>query len=236
MASSTQLRANTNQHQPKNIKSKKDDCNLKEAMHQCISYLENRFQNLIKDNYYFEFKKEIQFSEIIEVIKTSEVRKNFSTQYDNHWIKPDGGIIWLKKKADINYKKPVLISEIKRQGTNDQRKKEGKKRQAQGNAIERLGKNLTGIKTMFNHLNITPFVCFGWGCDFKEGSSILARVFMLNEFYDLNKTHVMKKDGNADTNDYSPVSMYFRVQQWTTKEMFDILKEVAETSVRIYLT
>ena len=54
--------------------------------------------------------------------------------------------------------KPIVIAEIKRQGTNNEREKEGKPKQATGNPIERLGKNLTGIKAMMNHEKITPFI------------------------------------------------------------------------------
>ena len=41
---------------------------------------------------------------------------------------------------------PVLISEVKNQGTNDQRRREGLPRQARGNAIERLGKDVIGLR------------------------------------------------------------------------------------------
>ena len=44
-------------------------------------------------------------------------------------------------------KYPILITEMKNQGTNDLRLKEGKKKQAKGNAIERLGKNVIGFRT-----------------------------------------------------------------------------------------
>ena len=58
---------------------------------------------------------------------------------------------------------------------------------------------------------------------------------MLNEFYPLNKTYVIKRDGNADTiNLYTPVSMYFR-KNWSQIEMFNKLKEIAETAVRYYI-
>jgi type II restriction enzyme len=42
---------------------------------------------------------------------------------------------------------PVLIAEVKNQGTNDLRAEEGLLKQAKGNAIERLGKNLLGLRT-----------------------------------------------------------------------------------------
>lgn len=102
---------------------------------------------------------------------------------------------------------------------NDKRAAEGLKKQAQGNAIERLGKNLTGIKAMMNHEGITPFVCFGHGCDFDEGSKILARVSTMNEFYDLNKIYIFKRDGDRDQNTYAPTSMFFRLEKWTIEDI-----------------
>src|SRR3546814_2927056 len=77
------------------------------------------------------------------------------------------------------------LVEMKRQGTNDQRALEGKGKQSQGNAIERLGKNLIGFRSALQYERITPFVCFGWGIDFAPGSSILDRVITMNEFYPL---------------------------------------------------
>ena len=65
---------------------------------------------------------------------------------------------------------PLVIAEVKHQGTNDKRAEEGKSAQASGNAIERLGKNLTGIKAMTHYETITPFICFGDGCDFMLDS------------------------------------------------------------------
>lgn len=132
----------------------------------------------------------------------------------------------------------MVIAEIKRQGTNDVRTQEGKAKQATGNAIERLGKNLTGIKTMMNYEKITPFVCFGWGCDFsnkEENGTVLSKVVMLNEFYPLNRIFVFKRDGNANYNNFAPVSMYFREKKWEVDEMKDIMKEIAETSFRYWL-
>ncbi|WP_246801775.1 hypothetical protein [Campylobacter sp. 2018MI34] len=41
-------------------------------------------------------------------------------------IKPDGGVFFLRKKDDENYKKVLLITDAKRQGANDTRKKKAK--------------------------------------------------------------------------------------------------------------
>ena len=107
----------------------------------------------------------------------------------------------------------------------------------QGNAIERLGKNLIGIRAMLNHEPVTPFACFCWGCDFEEDKNkyIPLKLSMMNEFYALNKTYVYKQDGNSDYNHYSPVSMYYQVDQWDVENMYTIMKEIAETALRRYL-
>lgn len=228
------LRIRYEQHKPKNTKSKIDDKNIYSSMLMVIEYLKERFEGQI-DDYKITFSKKIEIKYMIDLIKTKNIRFEFDYSFNDRTIVPDGGILFLEK-IDGTFKKPILISEVKRQGTNKQRLKEGKKRQATGNAIERLGKNLTGIKTMMNHEKITPFVCFGWGCDFASSEkTVLSKVFMLNEFYPLNKTNVFKKDGDSNFNFFSPVSMYFREESWSVEEMFEIMKEIAETSLRYYI-
>jgi type II restriction enzyme len=172
---------------------------------------------------------------MIELIKSKGIRDEFEYSYSDRMIIPDGGVLFLEKK-DGSFKKPILISEVKRQGTNKERIREGKEKQATGNAIERLGKNLIGVRSMMNHERVTPFVCFGWGDDFAETEkTVLSKVFVMNEFYPLNKIFVNKKDGDANFNRFSPVSMYFREPIWTVEEMFDIMKEIAETALRYYI-
>ncbi len=97
---------------------------------------------------------------MIDLIKEKGLRKEFVSDFSDRKIKPDGGSLFLRN-TKTNKMKPLLISETKKQGTNSERIKNGKKKQPLGNAIERLGKNLTGIRSMLNHYDITPFVCFG---------------------------------------------------------------------------
>ena len=236
MSQSESLRNRIEQHKPKNEKSKLDDKAIYVAMNKVIEYLEERFDFYKKfPNYEICFEKAIKVKDMIDFIKSKGIRNEFDLLYFNRTIKPDGGVLFLINKQ-TKEKKPILISEIKHQGTNDERLKEGKDKQATGNAIERLGKNLTGIKTMMNYEKITPFVCFGWGCDFAEDSvTVLAKVGILNEFYPLNQIFVFKRDGNSEYKSFSPVSMFFREQIWTVDEMFNIMKEIAETSLRYYL-
>lgn len=228
------LRDRTEQHKPKNVKSKIDDKKIYEAMKEVVVYINERFSGMI-DDYEIVFEKDLKIAYMIDLIKTRGVRDEFDFSFIDRSIVPDGGVLFLRKK-DGSFKKPLLIAEVKRQGTNKQRIREGKERQATGNAIERLGKNLTGIKTMMNHEKITPFICFGWGDDFSPSEkTVLSKVSMLNEFYPLNRTYVFKKDGNSNYNSFSPVSMFFREEIWSVEEMFNIMKEIAETSIRYYI-
>ena len=61
--------------------------------------------------------------------------------------------------------------------------------------------------------DITPFVCFGWGCDFNEKYTdddfVMSKLTMMNEFYPLNQIYVKKIDGSSGKDRFSPVSMFF---------------------------
>lgn len=234
------LRKRTEQHKPKNLKSKIDDKDVYKSMEMVTKYIKSKpdFSSYFATDYELEFASEIDIKYMIEFIKRKNIRHEFCYDCIDRKIIPDGGILYLVNKK-TNQKFPLVIAEIKRQGTNNEREKEGKPKQATGNAIERLGKNLTGIKAMMNHEKITPFICFGWGCDFaedkKETLTVRSKIIVMNEFYNLNQIYVFKRDGNANANYFSPVSMFFREEKWSIQEMFEKMKEIAETSIRYYL-
>ncbi len=207
-------------------------------MQNVSEYIAQRFNLPSKfPQFHVQFEKNIKVQYMIDMIRKKNVRHEFDIDFADRVIVPDGGVLYLVN-SETQEKLPLVIAEIKRQGTNAERQAEGKAKQATGNAIERLGKNMTGIKAMMNYEKITPFVCFGWGCDFadsKECKTVLSKVVMMNEFYPINKIYVFKKDGNSDLNYFSPVSMYFREKRWTVEEMTDIMKEIAETSFRYWV-
>jgi type II restriction enzyme len=147
-------------------------------------------------------------------------------------MRPDGGILYLDSK-DGKENFPILITEVKNQGTNDLRLSEGKPKQAKGNAIERLGKNVIGFRTALLHESIFPFVCFGDGCDFAQSSSILDRVITIAMFGSLNKTRVHNEGSNVN---FNRGSFYFRSAKWTVAEMHKVMSEVAEKSVYYYFS
>ena len=223
------LRSRIKQHLPKNTLSKGDDKRVSLVMDRLVQHLKERYR-LSELGFYLEYVSSIKLSELIGIIKGYDKRIEFASLTNNEsFMKPDGGILLLRRVNEAAYKRVVIAVEMKHQGTNDKRIAEGLKKQAQGNAIERLGKNLIGIRATLQYEKVTPFVCFGWGVDFAEGSGIRDRVITMNEFYPLNRVFVHKREG------YAPVSMFFREQEWGEQDLFDVMKEIAEASITAYI-
>ncbi len=148
-------------------------------------------------------------------------------------LRPDGGLIYAMDQS--GKERCILVTEVKRQGTNDVRKTEGKPRQAQGNAIERLRKNMQGIDCLFAGEAITPFVCFGEGIDFASDSSILDRVATMNSFFPLNTMYVDKIFVMLPAQEiFKPASLFFREAPWTPEEMRDIMWRICQRSIDYY--
>lgn len=169
-------------------------------------------------------------NKIVGELKYTYPDVDFHCHFDNSSIRPDGGILYMEACNPSSISYPILISEVKNQGTNDLRLQEGLKKQAKGNAIERLGKNVIGLRTALMRESIFPFVCFGYGCDFAPDSSILDRVTTIAMFGHLNKTYLFdQQEGRFDRG-----SFYFREKKWTVQEMADIMGDIAKRSVLYY--
>jgi type II restriction enzyme len=171
-------------------------------------------------------EKTLKIPEIVEHLARDFPEADFYEPSPRATMQPDGGVLSIRDKSGTKY--PILISEVKNQGTNDLRKKEGKPKQAKGNAIERLGKNVIGIRAAMLGEDIVPFVCFGYGIDFADGSSILDRVATIAMFGRLNEMNVLNTDR------FNRGSFYFREKRWTEDEMAAILVEVGTKSIYYY--
>lgn len=176
-------------------------------------------------------EKEWKLEDIVAHLNKNFPDVDFHRHFDNSAIRPDGGI--LRMVANDSERFPILIAEVKNQGTNDLRAKEGLPKQAKGNAIERLGKNVIGLRTALRSETIFPFVCFGYGCDFRKDSSILDRVTTIAMFGHLNKTylHALGPHGIFDRG-----SFYFRETGWSIDEMAEIMTDIAKRSVQYYFS
>ena len=170
-------------------------------------------------------------ADIVDQLRREYPAVDFFHHFDNTSLRPDGGITYLLDRNEVP--RPILIAEVKNQGTNDLRLAEGKAKQAKGNAIERLGKNVIGFRSAMLTESIFPFVCFGYGCDFEETSSILDRVVTIAMFGKLNQIHLHNQGPNGE---FDRGSFYFRSEKWTLAEMEEILFEVADRSVLYYFS
>lgn len=209
-----------------NTTSSKQEKLLRQAVKSVSMRLKKKFPGIT-----LEWEPQAKLIDIIVHLRTQFPDVDFAAPSYASSMKPDGGILYMKSEDERRF--PILISEKKNQGTNDMRAKEGKKRQAQGNAIERLGKNVIGFRASMIRESIFPFVCFGDGCDFVEGSSIRDRVITIAMFGQLNKEYVYAQ-GRGEL--FNRGSFYFREKQWTEQEMADISFSIASKAIFYYFS
>lgn len=204
-----------------NNDSKKQEKNIKIALGKVVDTLRLEYPD-----YTLSIMKSMTILEQEDITGRSVYAENKKSS-----IRPDGGFILVEDKH--GNKKVVLASEVKRQGTNDKRKLEGKPKQAQGNAIERLGKNVAWMRNLFLDLDIHPFICFGEGCDFEDGSKIRDRVVTIAGQHPLNVDNLYKvKSHTGETT--STGSYYFRGDKWTPEEMYKKMISTARSAVKYY--
>lgn len=221
MANSDFLRGNINQHAIKNSLSSTMDKDIIIAKDIVLAALWEAYPHIE-----FTRKKKIYLKDIVSSLKTQfpHYADKFTFQQNASFITPDGWFLFAKNKHwEVRV---VLIAEVKRQWTNNKRKEEGKDKQAKWNAIERLGKNILGIKAMMKSYGYIPFICFGHGCDFEPWSSILDRVVTMNEFFPLNEIFIEK-----DFLPFEPVTMCFREEERTVQEMYEKMLTIAKRSI-----
>ncbi len=208
-----------------NLTSKQQEKEIGRALIEVESRLVQRYKVKL------DFARDWYLSEIVGSLRTVFPSVEFFYHFERSSVRPDGGVLFLIALDDKRY--PILISEVKNQGTNERRRKEGLKKQAKGNAIERLGKNVIGLKTALLTETIFPFVCFGYGCDFAQDSSILDRVVAIAMFGPLNKTNLYPLGPNGE---FQRGSFYFREAKWSEGEMIDIMYDIASRSIQYYFS
>lgn len=208
-----------------NVTSSKQEVELAEAMVEASEAITARF------GYRLFHQRSILLSTIVDDLRTTFPTVAFGDPLPRSAMSPDGGILSVISR-DGSRTHPILITEVKNQGTNDLRLAEGMKVQAMGNAIERLGKNVIGFRTMMLDEGITPFVCFGYGYDFQDGSSILDRVRTIAMFGELNQINVVPE---GEDGRFNRGSFFFRRAAWSRQEMVKVLIEVATRAVHFYI-
>ena len=128
---------------------------------------------------------------------------------------------------------PLVIAELKQQGTG--KKKSNGQYQPAGNAIERTGKNIIFMAKWMRALAILPFVVFVRGKDFRDGSSIIDRLTILNFCFSLNKIHYYKDEHNQ-----GGVSIFYNDELGIFSEeeinkMYEIIYSISEKALLYYI-
>jgi len=208
-----------------NATSKKMEKYVMQALEQTVEYIADKFS--VRLDHISDMNLQI----LVEELEDRYPDVDFYYHLRSSYMRPDGGILSIVSKENIKYL--ILITEAKNQGTNDLRAEEGLPKQAKGNAIERLGKNVIGFRTALLHESIFPFVCFGDGCDFAQDSSILDRVITISMFGELNKIRVHNEGANGI---FNRGTFYFREEKWSVDEMATVMKDIAEKSVYYYFS
>ncbi len=206
-----------------NMTSKKQKTELGRALVQVVDRIMDVFGVKL------EHATQWKLADIVSSLRGNFQDIEFRYHFDTSAMKPDGGILSMLDRNGIA--RPILITEVKNQGTNDLRVAEGKPRQAKGNAIERLGKNVIGFRTAMINEAIVPFVCFGYGCDFADNSSILDRVSTIAMFGPLNTVNVLNQ---GESGAFNRGSFFFREEKWAVDEMTEIMHEVASRAIHYY--
>ncbi|SYV90188.1 Type-2 restriction enzyme RsrI, partial [Metamycoplasma alkalescens] len=177
-----------------NINSSKQEKSLRDVVNTLLSNLQQKYPNLS-----FELKNKIYLSDIASEINNFENETFFSPIFKTTFISPDGGFLFLVDNI-TNKKYPILISEMKYQGSNSSFK---------GNAIERLGKNVIALRNYFINHEILPFVTFCSGPDFNPSKSkIIDRLSTIACFAPLNKINLFKYGS------INPGSYFCREEEW----------------------
>lgn len=211
-----------------NATSKRQESSIIRALQRVVDAIPYKFGSSVSLGH----ESQWYLSDIVKELNRTFPEVYFHYHYDTSSIRPDGGILYIEGKQGDALRYPILISEVKNQGTNDLRARDGLPRQSRGNAIERLGKNLIGLRSALMRESIFPFVCFGYGCDFEEGSSILDRVSTMAMFGRLNETYLY----NEENGRINRGSFYFRENEWSVDEMFKIMLDIAERSILYYFS
>jgi len=209
------------------------------------------------DRYSIVYYNSLYLADISEYIKqrNCDVEYLEKTRYDvadldetylQSKIQPDGGVLWLKDKLTFRLY-PILISELKYQGTNKGRQKNKLKAQAAGNAIERGGKYAVQLQSLFQYeSSIFPYCMFVYGDDFSTDSNGLPNSVASQVCYaklismqpGLNKLNTVYTSDNIP-NSYNhickPYTIMAREDKWTSGEMVKILLQLSSDSIQYYI-
>lgn len=210
-------------------KAKKAEKDLHIARHNAFLSIKTKYPDLL-----FKYDSKLSKQEINTVLKNNcpdiEIDVNMYAGINRN-IRPDGGLTYLLSKNNNKYL--IGVFEEKVQGTNDKREQEGKKKQAQGNAIERAYKNIREIENFQINEDIMPYVIFASGCDLEdEDSSIRDRITAMTNHSAFNKLYI-QNEKNINGFPIKRTSVFIGIQD--IEEKSKIILDVYECAIKYYL-
>ena len=229
---SDSLRNRKEQHGLKNTTSKFQEKDMTIAIDSTLSWLKSEYPN-----YEFGWQKKLMIKTLYSILRNQYGLKNVYLEgvKENTFLTPDSGFIYVII-GGVKYF--LLIGEQKTQGTNDKRLSEGKKRQALGNAVERVAKNLNALDLLFKKEDILPFVAFFQGCDFNDFETIPDRVIMCFKGLKKNNVNLFKDELDRAGSYYMRGHKWdegtYGESDWSIKEMRNIFINISKTSLKYY--
>lgn len=228
----------------------KGEVNLKSAVKCVVNslnfYLESkglskRFKILLQDNLDFQTIRRYRMQRCKERRFNKAYVNNSSDLCLKNSVKPDGGIVWLQDIKSLNTY-PILVSEMKYQGTNKNRAKAGKKAQARGNANERAGKYSMLFRTLWELDDILPYAVFHSGCDYALDSdggitggtkTQYSKLESMNSLFPVNVVYTRKNMPVCRR--LLPHTTMVQEDYWSVQEIRNILYTIGEDSLNYYL-
>jgi len=229
MASSKQLRNNANQHQPKNEHSKSQDKIVRDATRRIKAVLEIDYPHLCFG---------------VDTLIPYPDETNYRQVNSRRGIKPDGSALWVEIQGKKLY---LLVTEQKKQGTNDENYIEGKDLSpTKGNVVGRFGQSLRFYDNLFIDGDVYPLVIFLQGCDFYEESPgenyICERV--VNMFHQIPMNQINLKPIQISERLWAGGSYFMRghhhteppgTSDWKEEEVYPIMKTIALGALESYI-
>lgn len=236
--------------------AKKHDSSVRRVMKMLLNELQTRYPTLM-----FRHRLEISKKEINNKLSSLDPKLGKVLFVERASIKPDGGIIEVKDRfGDFRV---VLVSESKHQGNDVEKiragKKQGKNKDADlmvaGNAIERVHKNILELRNYMLAEVHFPYVVFLQGSNFAtrtffvktpDGRQVkishdagdlnrIDRVTASSFGMEINKNYCRNIFVDLDDNRQmlQAASLYFQGDSWSGKDMAEILRKIALTSIEV---
>lgn len=224
--------------------SVKDDSLLNEAVHKSVQELRNKYLSKLPDNWNIECgKKNVSFRTIKKLLTDAGMPASKVNDYyglDCN-IVTDSDIVYLTIKTDDKIiRKPLFLGEMKKQGTNDRRIKEGKKKQAVGNAgPDRVAKNymIAADYCALSDKEFFPYNVYLHGCDFKDNEITKTTKSKLEPFFGkLNNVNPwFDKDMFMYTSSHKGGSCFYQNEDFTVQWLYEKCYECCRIGIEHYL-